>query len=294
MLSQSRFFLPLALLVLTIAVRFPADVSSSFALAEETTQKVPETSGESPGAVDPDLDRAVELIIERTNKFRSEHERDALKKNDKLNEAAVEFAKFMAENDEYGHEADGSKPHERVAATGYEYCHTSENIALQFRSKGFKTADLAKRFAEGWINSEGHRRNMLHPAVTQTAVAIRQSEKSGKYYAVQLFGRPQSASIRFKILNKTQSAIQCRWGNRTMKIPARAGWIYRMCQPGELTFYALDDDAAEPQFQSKPFAKFAEADGRKFEVTSKDGELAVSSEKVEEAIEIPSKANNGR
>ncbi len=35
------------------------------------------------------------------------------------------------------------------------------------------------------------RKNMLAPEVTETGVAVARSGKTGRYYAVQMFGRPR-------------------------------------------------------------------------------------------------------
>lgn len=53
--------------------------------------------------------------------------------------------------------------------------------------------ELASRYFEGWKKSPGHRRNMLEASVTDTAVAVARSARTGRYYAVQLFGRTAAA-----------------------------------------------------------------------------------------------------
>jgi len=250
--------------------------------------EVPNTSGELPSAAEPDLDKAVDLIVERTNRFRKKKDREPVTPDENLTEAARQFAEFMATNDKYGHQADGRKPHERISAAGYDYCFTAENIALQFRSKGFKTEPLVERFVQGWINSEGHRENMLNRAVTETGVAIRQSDESGKYYAVQLFGRPQSAAIKFKVFNTTATPVRLTWANKSMEIPARAGRILRMCQPGDLKFFGpADEETEKSKFESEPFAEFPQAEGKQYRISA-DGEgFRVDVAEVEGEIEIP-------
>lgn len=143
----------------------------------------------------PELDRVEAAIIDRTNQFRRD---EGLRKVDvdrKLARAARAFANYMADTGKYGHDADGKKPSQRVKGQGYDYCLVSENISYQYSSKDFSTEELAGRYVEGWKNSPGHRRNMLEPAARDTAVAVARS-RSGYYYAVQLFGRPQSAGCR--------------------------------------------------------------------------------------------------
>src|SRR5690348_5864168 len=70
----------------------------------------------------PELERVAELVRERTDQFRGEHDREPLKVSDKLAAAARYFADFMARTDKYGHEADGKEPSERAKEHGYDYC----------------------------------------------------------------------------------------------------------------------------------------------------------------------------
>ena len=79
---------------------------------------------------------------------------------------------------------------ERARRHGYAWCFIAENIAYQYDSRGFATESLAHGIVEGWKKSAGHRRNLLAREATHTGVAVARSEKTGYYYAVQLFGRP--------------------------------------------------------------------------------------------------------
>ena len=48
-------------------------------------------------------------------------------------------------------------------------------------------------------------RDLVHgadPDVTETGVAVARSEKTGYYYGVQMFGRPKSAAVVFKVENR--------------------------------------------------------------------------------------------
>ena len=130
-------------------------------------------------------------VVRDTNEFRKENGLEAAGPASALRRTAEEFAEYMARTDKYGHEADGRTPGERAKRGGYDWCRVSENISYQWSSHDFDTTELARRLVEGWKKSPGHRRNMLDPKVTETAVAVARSAKSGKYYAVQMFGRPR-------------------------------------------------------------------------------------------------------
>ena len=190
----------------------------------------------APQAQSPDLQKVADLIVQKTNSFRKEQGLDPVKTNPKLTETAQDFAEYMAENDTYGHTADGRRPAERAKAHGYEYCLVSENIAYQFSSLGFATEELAEKFTQGWIESPGHRENMVDPAATETGVAVAQSEKTGNFYAVQMFGRPESASVRFAVENRSQQVIEYTIGERTFPLPPRYTRTHQRCREIELTF----------------------------------------------------------
>ena len=140
-----------------------------------------------------DADRVERLVVEQTNDFRKANGLEAARPDAALRRTAEAFAAYMARTDRYGHEADGRTPGERARREGYDWCRVSENISYQWSSHDFETGELARRLVEGWKASPGHRRNMLDGKVTETAVAVARSGKSGKYYAVQMFGRPRAS-----------------------------------------------------------------------------------------------------
>lgn len=156
----------------------------------------------------PDLSAAERAIVRHTNDFRRKKGLENLKADEKLHKAASYLAAFMARTNKYGHEADGNHPWERVALFGYDYCVVAENIAFQMKSPDFETKELAGKFFEGWKESPPHRKNMLQPHVTETAVAIGHAPGSDRYFAVQLFARPQSDAIAFQVTNHTDETIE--------------------------------------------------------------------------------------
>src|SRR3954464_7617824 len=155
----------------------------------------------------PELNKAEREIVRLTNEFRKQHGRGELKPEKRLERAASYFAAFMARTEKYGHEADGNKPAERMALFDYDDCISAENIAYQMKSTGFSTDELAQRFFDGWKNSPPHRENLLDPDLKEIGVSISHSPASDRYYAVQDFGRPKSASIHFQISNRTPDTL---------------------------------------------------------------------------------------
>jgi hypothetical protein len=145
----------------------------------------------------------------------------------------------------------------------------SENIAYQFRTSGFPTDKLAKNFTEGWKNSPGHRKNMLEPDVTQTGVAIAQSENTGVFYAVQLFGRPESEKIAFRLLNKTETEFKYQIGEEKFSLPPYYGRKHTLCRPSKLQWMPSLNADAENQ---KP-REIQPKDGAEFQVQTEENTI---------------------
>jgi len=67
----------------------------------------------------------------------------------------------------------------RVRAAGYEFRRVSENIAFGQRD--------AETVVQSWMNSPGHRANILDPNVSETGVGVTRVE-GGPLYFCQVFG----------------------------------------------------------------------------------------------------------
>ena len=179
----------------------------------------------------PDLEATARLIIEKTNQFRRDQGRTALKTSPRLEATARDFAAFMARTDKYGHDADGSQPDDRVKKHEYEYCIVAENIAYEFNSEGSPPTSWPRKFVEGWKKSPGHRKNMLDPDLLELGMAVAHSEKSDKYYAVQVFGRPKSAEISFEIVNESGATFEYQLGDETLTLEPRYTRTHEFCRP---------------------------------------------------------------
>lgn len=192
-----------------------------------------------PG-VAADVERVETLIVEKTNEFRREQGLEPVRRERTLERAAQEFAEYMAKHDKYGHEADGRKPSQRARAHGYEYCLVSENISYQQTSADFGTAELAERYVEGWKASPGHRKNMREPAIVDTAAAVVKSAKTGRYYAVQMFGRPKSKGAEFRVFNATNDGVRYAVDDEAFTLRPGSTRIHNTCIPPERLQLAHD------------------------------------------------------
>lgn len=197
------------------------------------------TAAARPGSASstrPDLAKAARRIVDLTNAFRRTHHLPDVNPDAQLAKAAQYFAEFMSRTDQLGHSVDGSQPSERVKRFGYQYCSVAENIAYEFNSAGLTTDELARNLLQGWQNSAGHRKNMLDADVTQTAVAVSLSSRSGRYYAVQLFGRPQSQVIEFSIANQAGVQVEYQLDDQSFSLPPLATRTHQTCRLPQLRF----------------------------------------------------------
>ncbi len=216
----------------------------------------------------PDLGEVTRLIMEGTNRFRKQEDRGELKSQPQLVATARDFADFLARNDKFSHEADGSDPNERAKKHDYAPCIVAENIAYEYSSTGFESDDLARRFIEGWKKSPGHRKNMLDADLLEAGMAVARSKESGKYYAVQVFGRPRSAAIEFSVANESDAKVEYRLGDEDLSLEPRVTRTHQQCQASELRFAWADAEGKPESFQP--------IQGDRFIVTKEQGKFRVS------------------
>ncbi|MCP9993813.1 CAP domain-containing protein [Streptomyces albogriseolus] len=126
------------------------------------------------------LDRTVAEVVELTNRERTRAGLRPLSRDPLLATAAQAHSADMVARDFYAHTApDGSKPWDRAAAAGSRCRTVGENIACGQRS--------AAEVVRGWMNSPGHRANILKPEFTHIGVGFAGGGRAGTYWT-QLFG----------------------------------------------------------------------------------------------------------
>jgi hypothetical protein len=188
----------------------------------------------------PDLPQVEILVIEMTNRVRAEEKLAAVKPNEKLAAAARAYASYLAKSDLFSHTADGREPSDRITAAGYAWCQVGENLALAQGGSGMDGRELATRAIEGWLNSPGHRQNMLQPSVTEIGVAVARAPGNEiKYVTVQLFGRPKSLEYEFQISNSSRESVTYSFGGETHVVMPAFAVTHTACSPADLKFFRL-------------------------------------------------------
>lgn len=206
----------------------------------------------------PELPATARYIIEMTNRVRTEEKLRDVRENVALSNAARAYAEYLAGNNLFSHTADGRKVADRVEEKGYVWCTVSENLASLSDSQGFQSRALARRTVEGWLNSKGHRENMLAPHVTEIGVGLARAPGAvPRYVAVQLFGRPKSLSYTFQITNATREPVTYSFGGESSEIAPSMGVEHQACLPSEISFDKIGEDA----FQRSINARYEATDG---------------------------------
>lgn len=150
---------------------------------EETGQQAGSGSsgGDSGGGEPADEQTALEDEVTRlTNAERSAGGCGEVGTDERLRTAARGHSQDMAVNDYFSHTGqDGRSPFDRMADAGYPD-PAGENIAYGYRTP----ADVV----EGWMNSDGHRRNILTCSHQAIGVGLAY-DADGRPYWTQVFGR---------------------------------------------------------------------------------------------------------
>jgi len=125
-------------------------------------------------------------VVAVTNAQRTNEGLGSLTLNTKLTNAAAAKLADMFDKQYFAHVSpDGTAPSDWVDGAGYAYRLTGENLALgDFSGE----TDLVT----AWMNSPGHRANILKPEYTEIGVAVGKGMYEGRetWLAVQVFGKP--------------------------------------------------------------------------------------------------------
>ncbi|MEU6878804.1 CAP domain-containing protein [Streptomyces sp. NPDC046712] len=145
----------------------------------KTTSSSNPDSGSGAGAQGGSgSDSTADQVISLVNAERAKAGCGPLTANSQLTRAAQAHSDDMAARDFFDHtNPDGAGPGERVTATGYPWSTYGENIAMGQSS--------AEQVMESWMNSPGHRANILNCSFKEIGVGI---HNQGGPYWTQVFG----------------------------------------------------------------------------------------------------------
>jgi uncharacterized protein YkwD len=138
---------------------------------------------EKPEKIDENFQGNEQDILKLVNQAREESGAEPLAYNEKLALSALDKAQHMKENEYFDHVSpQGLQPWYFAQKRNYEYKNFGENLA-----EGFFFAESVH---EGWMNSDGHRENILSRKFQEIGVGILDFTENGQksYLIVQHFG----------------------------------------------------------------------------------------------------------
>ena len=119
--------------------------------------------------------------LELTNQFRAKNKLPPLKWDDSIWKISLTHSKNMGEGKvPFGHKGFN----ERIKQFPFYYSLACENV---FMCQGYSEYSIAENAVNGWINSPGHRKNLLSNTNFCAIATYRNS--SGAYYLTQMFAR---------------------------------------------------------------------------------------------------------
>ncbi|WP_030211938.1 CAP domain-containing protein [Streptomyces sp. NRRL WC-3626] len=132
-----------------------------------TAAPKPTTAAPGPTATAPAPSTAVAQVVELVNAERGKVGCSPVKVNSTLTKAAQDHSEDMAATGTMSHSgSDGSSPGDRITRAGYAWSTYGENVAY-----GYSTPE---QVMDGWMNSPGHKANILNCAFKEIGVGLAQ------------------------------------------------------------------------------------------------------------------------
>ena len=158
-MTNRRLRRALGLLPLALVLALPATPASAGAPACAAANASPEDSGAAQ------LEHTVLCLV---NRERAAHGLPRLRSNDRLDRAARGHSRHMVSANFFDHDSPGgASVVERVKRRGYMGRMVGENIA--WGSGSYATPG---EIVDGWMNSAGHRANILHRGFKEIGVGV--------------------------------------------------------------------------------------------------------------------------
>lgn len=150
-------------------------VIGTYRLPGDGTQD-PSTGGSSAAGAE------VQEVLRLVNEQRAQNGLAALTLSDKLCELATLKAEDMVANGYFDHTSPTyGSPFEMMRQFGVTFSSAAENIAYGQRTP--------EQVMTAWMNSSGHRANILGQSYTEIGIGIA-TDSNGRLYWVQMFRRP--------------------------------------------------------------------------------------------------------
>ena len=143
-----------------------------------TTPSKPDTSKPNTSTDDDSVSDYEKKVVELVNAERAKYGLSALKLNTELSAVARAKSQDMKDKQYFSHTSPTyGSPFDMMKSFGISYKTAGENIAM-----GYRTPEAV---VEGWMNSEGHRANILNASFKEIGVG---HVVSGNYWTQMFIG----------------------------------------------------------------------------------------------------------
>lgn len=143
-------------------------------VSEQTSSSV------TPAQVTGEMEARIQTKI---NQIREQYNLEPLRYNDQLAQVARQYSQQMSAQNFFSHTSpNGDTPATRVQSGGITYTLVGENL--------FKCTNVPEPVpaaVQGWMDSPGHRENILRSEYRETGIGVWQ--EGNTYYMTQLFLR---------------------------------------------------------------------------------------------------------
>lgn len=134
-----------------------------------------------------------ENVLALMNAYRVDAGLPPLREDPRLKRAAEDRMRHMEDIGYWSHEApDGMSPFTWITSRQYDFTHAAENLAAGFETAGF--------LVKSWMDSSGHRENIMSPDFEDVGIAIieggTRGPATGKSVVVLFGGIKQPMVVR--------------------------------------------------------------------------------------------------
>ncbi|MBL4883195.1 MAG: CAP domain-containing protein [Planctomycetaceae bacterium] len=187
--SHKQVLIPfLLLLSIFVVIKATASADDTKPATKQPQSEKTDAEKTEPEKTTAEVTTRVSLL-EQTNVYRRKYNRRPLVLNERLNQACEKLAGVMARTGRMSHSADGRSPSSRVRSAGYRGGNILENIAYRRDRRSKSNRQFAQSTLRQWINSSGHRRNLLNSHVTQCGIAFATNPRTGRTYVAMVYAR---------------------------------------------------------------------------------------------------------
>ncbi|MEO0376241.1 MAG: CAP domain-containing protein [Cyanobacteria bacterium P01_A01_bin.17] len=178
--TSSHLGIPLKSVLMACALAYGCLQPALPSVASAISYRIAKQTSQSPNIATME-----QQLLRQVNHQRQRYGLPALRRNPRLSQVARTYSQQMAAYNIYGHIGPSGETHrQRVEAAGLRASLIGENLMKVDYNRHPVALSV-----NGWMNSAGHRKNILLPQMTETGVGIWQ--RGSTYYVTQLYIEPK-------------------------------------------------------------------------------------------------------